>query len=73
MVLKLAKKVDFLANLRTITQERNMEKILLKQFTYLHLKGLVYARLENGIVYYAMTYFFGDICVWSWRILLNFC
>ena len=28
---------------------------------------------ENGIVYHAMTYCFGDIRVWSRRILLNFC
>ena len=32
-----------------------------------------YALLENGIVYYAMTYCFGDFSVWSARILLNFC
>ena len=28
---------------------------------------------ENGIVYYAITYCFGNIRVWSWKILLNFC
>ena len=32
-----------------------------------------YAFSENGIVYYAMTYCFGDISIWNWRILLNFC
>ena len=32
-----------------------------------------YALSENGIVYYAMTCCFGDISVWSRRILLNFC
>ena len=32
-----------------------------------------YALSENGIVYYAMTYCFGDISIWNWRILLNFC
>ena len=26
---------------------------------------------ENGIVYYTMTYSFGNIWVWSWRILLK--
>ena len=31
-----------------------------------------YALSENVIVYYAMTYCFGDIRVWSRRILLNF-
>ena len=28
---------------------------------------------ENGIAYYAITYCFGDISVWSREILLNFC
>ena len=32
-----------------------------------------YTLSENGIVYYAMTYCFGDISIWNWRILLNFC
>ena len=32
-----------------------------------------YALSENGIVYCALTYYFGDIRVWSWRILLTFC
>ena len=32
-----------------------------------------YALSENCIVYYAMTYFFGDIRVLSRKILLNFC
>ena len=32
-----------------------------------------YSISENGIVYYAMTYSFGDIMVWSRRTLLNFC
>ena len=32
-----------------------------------------YTLSENGIVYYAMTYCFADISVWSWRILLYFC
>ena len=50
-----------------------------KQFTYIHLKGLV-TYFISGIVYYAMTYCYYcyycylllDISVWSWRILLNF-
>ena len=32
-----------------------------------------YALSEKDIVYHAMTYRFGDIRVWSRRILLNFC
>ena len=32
-----------------------------------------YTFSENGIVYYAITYCFGDISIWNWRILLNFC
>ena len=32
-----------------------------------------YTLSQNGIFYYAMTYFLGDIRVWGWRILLNFC
>ena len=32
-----------------------------------------YALSESGIVYYAMTYCFGENWVWIWRILLNFC
>ena len=32
-----------------------------------------YATSENGIGYYAITYCFGDIRVWSQNILVNFC
>ena len=32
-----------------------------------------YALSENDIVYYVMIYCFGDIRVWSRRILFNFC
>ena len=32
-----------------------------------------YARSGNGIVYYAMAYFFVDIGVWNWKSLLNIC
>ena len=30
-----------------------------------------YVFSENGIAYFSMTYSFGDIRVWSWRLLLN--
>ena len=68
MVVKLFKKVIFCNFVLTSTRNLN----LFKQFTYMHLKGLV-TLSENSIVYYAITYHFGDISVWSWEILLNFC
>ena len=59
MVLKLSKEVHF-CNF-VLTSARNLS-LLLNQFTYMHLKGLVtYAISENGIFDYAMTYRFGDI------------
>ena len=39
----------------------------------MHLEKSCYALSENGIVYYAMTYCFGEISIWKQRILLNFC
>ena len=50
-----------------LTSARNL--CLLKQF----YRRSRYALSENGIVYYAMTYCFGDIGIWNWRILLSFC
>ena len=52
-----------------LTSTRNIG--LLKQFTYNARSR--YALSENGIVYYAMAYCFGDIRVWSRIILLDFC
>ena len=74
MVLKLSKECiscNFVLN-----SARNLS--LLKQFTYMHFTFYMsersrYTLSENGIVYYAITYCFRDITVWSWRILLNFC
>ena len=74
MVLKLSKECiscNFVLN-----SARNLS--LLKQFTYMHFTFYIsersrYTLSENGIVYYAITYCFRDISVWSWRILLNFC
>ena len=39
----------------------------------MHLKGLFLHFQKMVIVYYAMTYFFGDISVRNQTILLNFC
>ena len=55
MVLKLSKECIFCKFV--LTAATNIS--LLKQFTYMHLKGLIY---------YALTYYFGDIRIWSWRI-----
>ena len=69
IVLKLSEKVHFLQFCADHSQK------------FMSIKGIYiyasersrYALSENGIVYYAMTYCFGDISVWSRRILLNFC
>ena len=53
---------------------------LLKQFTYLHLNGLL-MHFQKMVVFilphydcvYTMTYCLRDIRVWSWRIRFNFC
>ena len=53
---------------------------LLKQFTYLHLSGLL-MHFQKMVVFilphydcvYTMTYCLRDIRVWSWRIRFNFC
>ena len=66
MVLKLSKKEHF-CNF-VLSSARNLS--LLKLYGSERSR---YALSENGSVYYAMIYCFGDIRVWSWRILLNFC
>ena len=47
-----------------LTSARNLS--LWKQYTY-------NIETENGIIYCVMTYYFVDISVCIWRILLNFC
>ena len=69
MVLKLSKKVHFFFSFM-LTSARNLS--ILKQFTYMRLKGLV-ARFRCTLVSYVMVYCFRDIRVWSQRTLLNFC
>ena len=64
MVLKLSKKGHFLLYCADLSK---------KAISVYASERSRYALSENGIVYYAMTYCFGDISVWSRRILLNFC
>ena len=41
---------------------------------YIHASGRsCYTLSQNVIVYYTMSYYFGDICIWNRRILLHFC
>ena len=69
MVLKLSKKVHFLHFCAYRSKKSRSIKAI-----YICVSGRSrYTLPENGIVYYAMTYSFGDISIWSWRILLNFC
>ena len=69
MVLKLSKKVHFLQFVPV--SARNLS--ILKQFTYIYISERSrFGLSENGIVYYAIIYCFGDIRVWSQRTLLNF-
>ena len=68
MVLKLSKKVHFFAICADLSKKsKSMKAIYIYASERSH-----YAPSEKGIVYYAMTYCFGNISVWSWRILLNF-
>ena len=68
IVLKLSEKVHFLQFCADHSQK------------FMSIKGIYiyasersrYALSENGIVHYTMTYCFGNISVWSRRILLNF-
>ena len=69
MVLKLSKKVHFLQFCADLSKKSKSIKAI---YIYASERSR-YALSENGIVYCAMTYYFGDISVWSRRILLNFC
>ena len=69
MVLKLSKKVHFLQFCADLSKRSRSVRTI---YTYASERSR-YALSENGLVYYAMTYCFGDISVWNWRILLNFC
>ena len=67
MVLKLSKKVHFLRFCADLSKK---SKSIKEIYIYASERSR-YALSIN--VYYAMTYCFGDISVWSQRILLNFC
>ena len=68
MVLKLSKKVHFLQFCADLSKKSTSIKVI---YIYASERSR-YTLSENGIVYYAMTYCFGDISIWNWRILLNF-
>ena len=70
MVLKLSKTVNFLQFCPDLSKKYKFIKAI-----YMHASERSrYALSETlRIFYYAMTYCFGDIRVWSWIILLNFC
>ena len=69
MVRKLSKKVHFLQFCADLSKKSKSIKAI---YIYASERSR-YALSENGIVYYAMTYYFEYISVWSRRILLNFC
>ena len=69
MVLKLSKKSHFLQFYADLSKKSTSIKAI---YIYASERSH-YALSANGIVYYAMTYCFGDISVWSRIILLNFC
>ena len=69
MVLKLSKKehvLQFCARLRKKSESIKAIYIYLSERSR-------YALSRNGIDYYARTYCFEDIRIWSRRMLLNFC
>ena len=69
MVLKLSKKYIFSQFCADLCKKSKSVKAI-----YIYAsERFRYVLSENGIVYCAMTYCFGDINVWSRRILLNFC
>ena len=69
MVLKLSKKVHFFRFCADLSKKSKSIKTIYKCTS----GKSCYALSENGIVYYAMAYSFGDIKVWSGKTLLNFC
>ena len=69
MVLKLSEKVHLLEFCADLSRKSKSIKAI---YIYVSERSC-YALSENDIVYYTMTYCFGDIRVWSQRILLNFC
>ena len=69
MVLSLSKKVQYLQFCADLSKKSKYIKAI-----YIYATEMARCALsENGIVYYAMIYCFGDIRVWSQRTLLNIC
>ena len=69
MVLKLSKKVYFLQHCVDLSKKSKFIEAI-----YIYASERSRSALsENVIVYYALTYCFGVISVWSRRILLNLC
>ena len=68
MVVKFSKKVHFLQFCADLSKKSRSIKVI---YIYASERSR-YILSENGIVYCAMTYYFGDISVWSRRGLLNF-
>ena len=69
MVLKLSIKVHFLPFNADLSKKFKPIKTVYVYAT----ERFLYALSENGIVHYAVTYRFGDIGIWSRRILLISC
>ena len=68
-VCKLSKKGHFLQFCADLCKKSKSIKAI-----YIYVSNRPhYALWENAIVYCAMTSYFGNVSVWSWRILLNFC
>ena len=69
MVFKLSKKVHFLQ----FCAELSKKSTSIKAIYICASERYCYALSENDIVYYAITYCFGDIRIWIRKKLLNFC
>ena len=69
MVLKLSKKVHFLQFCADLSNKSRFIKAI---YIYASERSR-YALSEIGVVYYAMTYCFRGMSVWSRSILKNFC
>ena len=72
MVPKLSKNVHFLMHFLIFAALSEKSKSIKAIFIYASERSC-YALSENGIIFYDMAYCFGDIRIWSQKILLNFC
>ena len=68
MVLKLSKKMHYLQFCADLSKKLKS----IKEIYIYACERSRYAFSENDMVYFVMTYCFGDIRVWSRRILVNF-